>query len=189
MRLIALALVVLYVTGTALVLLNLANDADPLADPKLQAKLALVVIRSLNALALRRITFPALARGRRVARWKSIDLLSVAVPVALSNCLWMYCAFLGIARPWNRHVTVEYVFGIGFGLFVVTLVAVWALLLLAAQDLPEKRAGMDRSDEASHRGAGQRDARMRSGSQSMVRSELGLVLQFRGQTCPVRSLP
>jgi hypothetical protein len=23
------------------------------------------------------------------------------MPVALSNCLWMFCAFLGIARPWN----------------------------------------------------------------------------------------
>jgi hypothetical protein len=145
MRLIALALLILYVTGTSLVLLNLAHDADPLGDPKLQAKLILVAILSLNALVLHRISFPALARGRRVARWKSIDFFKVAVPVALSNCLWMYCAFLGIARPWNRQVTVDFVLGLAAALFAVTLAVVWTLLLIAAQDRGTgKRGWIDR---------------------------------------------
>ena len=105
MRLITLALLLLIATGAALVLLGLIDNPAFLGNPKLQGKLILVAVLSLNALVLHRLTFPGLARGRRVARWKLRDFLRVAVPVALSNCLWMYCAFLGIARPWNNTVS------------------------------------------------------------------------------------
>ena len=89
---------------------------------------------ALNTLVLHRITFPSLARGRRVARWKARDFLRVAVPVALSNCLWMYCAFLGIARPWNHTVSVGFVLATAGALFVAALAGVTTLLVIAAQD-------------------------------------------------------
>jgi len=134
MRLILLALCLLYLTGAALVAIGLADDPAYLHNPKLQAKLILVVMLSANAWFLHRFTFPGLARGRRVARWKWRDFMRVALPVALSNCLWMYCAFLGIARPWNHSASIGFVLGTAAWLFAATLAAVTVMLAIAAQD-------------------------------------------------------
>jgi hypothetical protein len=135
MRLVALALLILFVTGAALLLIGFGERPDYLsANPKLQAKLILVAVLAVNALVLHRFTFPGLARSRRVARWKLLDFLRVAVPVTVSNCLWMYCAFLGIARPWSYRATLEFVLGTALWLLIATLALVTTLLVIAAQD-------------------------------------------------------
>jgi hypothetical protein len=141
MRLISLALALLYLTGGCLVWLGWSADPAYLSNPKLQGKLILVLLLSLNALVLHRITFPGLAGARRVARWKARDFVRVAVPVALSNALWMYCAFLGIARPWNHTVSLSFVLGTAAAVFGVTLLGVCALLAVAAQDRTGRAAG------------------------------------------------
>lgn len=141
MRLITLALLALYVTGAAMVALGLAADPEYLSNPKLQAKLLLVAALSVNALVLHHYTFPGLARGRRVARWKIGDFMRVALPVSLSNCLWMYCAFLGIARPWNHAVSLGFVLGTAAWLSALTLAAVTAILVIAAQDRTDAEPG------------------------------------------------
>ena len=134
MRLITVALLLLYATGVAMVALGVADDPDYLSNPKLQAKVVLIALLSINALVLHRYTFPGLARGRRVARWKVVDFMRVAVPVSLSNCLWMYCAFLGIARPWSYSASLGFVLGTATWLFALTLAGVTGLLVIAAQD-------------------------------------------------------
>lgn len=141
MRLIGLALWLLYATGIAMIVLGLIDDPGYLDNPKLQAKLILVLVLSLNALVLHRYTFPGLARGRHVSRWTLRHFAAVAVPVSLSNCLWMYCAFLGIARPWNDRVSIAFVLQTGAWLFAATLVAVSALLIVAAQDRRDAAPG------------------------------------------------
>lgn len=141
MRLITLALLVLYVTGAAMVALGLADNPEYLSNPKLQAKLLLVAVLSVNALVLHHYTFPGLARGRRVARWKIADFMRVALPVSLSNCLWMYCAFLGIARPWNNAVSLGFVLGTAAWLCALTLAAVTTVLVIAAQDRTDAEPG------------------------------------------------
>lgn len=142
MRLITIALTVLYLTGGALVALGLLDDPTYVSgNPKLQAKLILVALLSINALVLHHYTFPGLARGRRVARWKVGDFMRVALPVALSNCLWMYCAFLGIARPWSRTVSMGFVLGTAGWLFVAALAGVTAILVIAAQDRTDAEPG------------------------------------------------
>ncbi len=142
MRLITIALLVLVATGGALLALGLAADPTYLSgNPKLQGKLVLVALLAVNAVVLHRLTFPGLARGRRVARWKPRDFLRVAVPVALSNCLWLYCAFLGIARPWNRTVSLDFVLGTALWLFGAALIGVTAVLMVAAQDRTDAEPG------------------------------------------------
>lgn len=141
MRLISVALLVLYVTGACLLWLGWSTDPSYLSNPKLQGKVLLVLLLSLNAVVLHRITFPGLARARRVARWKWRDFMRVAVPVALSNALWMYCAFLGIARPWNHTVTLGFVLGTGAVVFGLALTAVCVLLAVAAQDRTGRAPG------------------------------------------------
>ncbi len=142
MRLITLALLVLYVTGAAMLTLGILDNPEYLSgNPKLQAKLLLVALLSVNALVLHHYTFPGLARGRRVARWKLADFLRVALPVSLSNCLWMYCAFLGIARPWSQVVSLGFVLGTATWLFALTLAAVTTILVIAAQDRTDAEPG------------------------------------------------
>ncbi|MES1164105.1 MAG: hypothetical protein ABUL50_13725, partial [Rhizobacter sp.] len=141
MRLITISLAVLYVTGGAMILLGLRDDPNYLANPKLLAKLVLVLILTVNAFVLHRYTFPSLARAGRVARWKFNHFLRVAMPVSISNCLWMYCAFLGIARPWSFTVSMTLVFAVGATLWLITLALIVGVLMLAAQDRTDCEPG------------------------------------------------
>ena len=77
MRLITLAMVVLYASGAAMIGLGLADNPEYLANAKLQGKLVLVAVLTVNALVLHHITFPGLARGRHVARWKLREFLQI----------------------------------------------------------------------------------------------------------------
>lgn len=141
MRLITLALAVLVLTGAALICIGLLDNPAYLDNPKLQAKLVLVGVLAVNAFVLHHLTFPGLAKGRRVARWKMGDFLRVALPVSLSNCLWMFCAFLGIARPWNNTVSFGFVLGVAAILAVLTLAGITLVLVLAAQDRTDCEPG------------------------------------------------
>lgn len=137
-RMILVATATLLLTGSALVAMGLAAEPRYLDNPKLQAKLVLVCLLCVNGFALHYITFPRLARGRTVASWSLRDLLAVAVPVGLSNSLWMYCAFLGIARPWNFSVPIGEVLGVAAVLFMVAVSAVLIGLRFAARDEPRR---------------------------------------------------
>lgn len=139
-RIVMLALGLLYLTGAGIVWQELQVRPDYLDNPKLQAKLLMVVLLTLNAFVLHRITFPRLSRGRRVARWHAADWVAVAVPVALSNFLWMFVAFLGIARPWNDTMPLRDILEIAAGLYVVAQLGVVAILAVAGSQIePERR--------------------------------------------------
>ena len=132
-RIVMLALLMLYVTGGAIVWHGLGQRADYLENPKLQAKILLVVVLTINAFILHKVTFPRLARGRRVVRWNAADWVVVAVPVAVSNFLWMFTAFLGIARPWNFAIPASEIFAIAAALYVVTQCGVVVILATAGR--------------------------------------------------------
>lgn len=139
-RIVMVALLMLYVTGGGIVWHGLLQRPDYLSgNPKLQAKMLLVVLLTLNAFVLHRITFPRLARGRRVARWHATDWVVVAVPVATSNFLWMFVAFLGIARPWSYSMPMRDIFEIAAALFVLAQVGVFTVLAMAARNVEPER--------------------------------------------------
>ena len=142
-RLVSISLVMLYVTGAGLVWIGTREHADFLQNPKLLAKFALVLLLTFNAVVLHRITFPRLARGRRVARWHFTDWVVIVMPVALSNCLWMFCAFLGIARPWNHSMPMRDVLEIAATLYVLALLGVGLVLAAAARQSPDQGRGTD----------------------------------------------
>ncbi|HUP06911.1 MAG TPA: hypothetical protein VMU47_07160 [Caldimonas sp.] len=150
-RLVTTGLALLWATGAAIVWRGL--DGNPAyVTPKLAAKVLLVVLLTLNAWLLHRLTFPRLALGRRVGRWKLADYAIVAPPVALSNCLWLFCAFLGIARPWNRSMTIAGVVEIAVVLYAATLLLVIAVLLVAG--IRESHGWLGASLVAVKRGLG-----------------------------------
>jgi hypothetical protein len=133
-RIVMLALLLLYVTGGAIILQGVIDRPDYLDNPKLQAKIGLVIVLTLNAFVLHHVTFPRLARGRRVPRWTVIDWIVIAVPVATSNFLWMFCAFLGIARPWNHVVPLRDVLEIAAALYLFVQLAVVTILAMAGRN-------------------------------------------------------
>ena len=138
-RLVTIALVMLYATGGSMLWIGMHEQAGFLT-PKLQGKILLVLLLTFNAVVLHRLTFPRLARGRSLARWRFVDWLVVVLPVALSNSLWMFCAFLGIARPWNHTMSVPDILEVAALLYVFALVAVALLLAVAARLSPKDRS-------------------------------------------------
>jgi len=139
-RLVTIALVLLYVTGAGMLLIK-SLQPGPLLNPKLQGKLLLVLLLTINAVVLHRWTFPRLARGRSVGRWRVTDWVVVVMPVALSNCLWMFCAFLGIARPWNDSMPMHDVLEIAATLYAVALVGVGCVLAAASRPQTDATTG------------------------------------------------
>ena len=137
-RMVMVALLVLWITGAAIVAHGMLERPDYLSNPKLQAKILLVALLTLNAVALHRFTFPRLVRGRSVARWRASEWLVIAVPVAMSNSLWMFTAFLGIARPWNFAMPLADILEIAAGLFGVVLLGVVAILRLAGRAVDDR---------------------------------------------------
>lgn len=149
-RIVSVALIVLYLTGGALIAVHLQETPDYLThNPKLQAKIALVVMLTLNALVLHWGVFPVLSRAKPVSRWKRGDWLLVAASVSLSNSVWFYCAFLGVARAWNGTVPLEFVLLVALAVWLATFALVNALLVLASRDKPTARGDWIDSVKAS----------------------------------------
>lgn len=137
-RMVMVALLVLWLTGAAIVWHGVGERPDYLSNPKLQAKILLVALLTLNAVALHRFTFPRLARGRSVARWRAGEWAVIAVPVAVSNFLWMFTAFLGVARPWNDSMPLGDILGVAAGLYLVVQLGVFAILRLAGRAVDDR---------------------------------------------------
>lgn len=137
-RIITFALIALYLTGAGIVYLGVSANPEYLANPKLQAKLVLVVLLSANAFILHRLVFPILGRSRPVSAWQRKDWISVALSVSLSNSMWFFCAFLGVARPWNGTVPIEFVLSVAFAVWLVVCMGVLAVLKLASRDAPRQ---------------------------------------------------
>jgi hypothetical protein len=90
------ALIVLWLTGLALIGFAIGMDPDALmARPKLVAKLLVVIALTANGVALHAFAFPRLGRAGIQER------PSVVVPVvlgAISTASWLYASFIGVAR-------------------------------------------------------------------------------------------
>ena len=134
-RVVSVALLLLCLTGSLLIAFDV-GDA-PLANPKLQGKLVLVLVLIGNALVLHRHVFPRLERQSAVADWTSAQRWGVALSVGLSNSLWLYCAFLGVARPWNHQVSLAVVLLLALTLWAGATLGVRFALTLASRDEPE----------------------------------------------------
>ena len=140
-RIVLVALIVLWISGAAIVAWGLNVRPDYLANPKLQVKIGFVALLTLNAVVLHRYTFPRLARGRRVPRWTLTDWIVVAIPVAASNFLWMSCAFLGVARAWNYTMPLRDILEIAAAFYLVVQFGVFAILATTGRRVEPDRLG------------------------------------------------
>jgi hypothetical protein len=143
------ALAVLYLTGAAIVYLGLQANPDYLANQKVQAKLVLVALLTVNAAVLHRMVFPILVRSRPVSGWNRVEWTTVALSVSFSNSVWFFCAFLGIARVWNGTVSIGFVLEIAALAWFTVFLLVNVLLKLASRDEPKTKPDWIDSMKAS----------------------------------------
>ncbi len=104
------ALVVLWVTGLALVIVGyLDNPQQYLMNPKLWAKFTVVSILTLNGLLLHYFSFPRVVSQAGLLGRSPLEQSLIATTGAISSTSWLFACFLGIARPWNYTAQYEFV--------------------------------------------------------------------------------
>ncbi len=99
-RTISLALLMLWLTGAAIILLDMSVKGwTYLLNPKLQAKVLIVSLLTLNGMLLHRAVMPALARtGSLLGLEPGMRALTLFAGT-VSAVSWFYAALLGVGRP------------------------------------------------------------------------------------------
>lgn len=141
------ALSALWLTGLGLVGFDVwTKGLQTLMNPKLQAKIAVVVLLTLNGIALERAVLPALQKAGSLLRLQvGPRMLSLFIG-AVSAASWLYAALLGVGRPLNWKFSLTQVMA-GWPVLVVggflsmTLVTAWA----------QRRRRLQRRPSLAHR--------------------------------------
>jgi hypothetical protein len=105
-RTVSRALIALWLTGIALVSLDvLLKGAGTLANPKLQSKIAMVCLLTLNGLVLQRQVLPFLRKAGCLMRLTFSRRMLALFIGSVSGVSWFYAALLGVGRPLNWKYT------------------------------------------------------------------------------------
>ncbi|WP_044870351.1 hypothetical protein [Pseudomonas sp. LFM046] len=99
-RTISMALLVLWISGFAIIALDMSVKGwTYLLNPKLQAKVLIVSLLTLNGVVLHRAVMPALARaGSLLGLAPGMRTLALFAGT-VSAVSWFYAALLGVGRP------------------------------------------------------------------------------------------
>jgi hypothetical protein len=97
---VSLALVVLWVTGAAIVALDASVKGwDYFGNPKLQAKIGLVLLLTANGVLLHQTVLPMMQKAGSLLQLNFDQRLLAVFAGAVSGVTWFYAAFMGVARP------------------------------------------------------------------------------------------
>ena len=133
-----IALVVLWISGLALVLLGyLENPQQYLMNEKLWAKFTVVSVLTLNGIALHYFSFPRVTSRRGLLGLPTFEQILVTLTGALSSVSWLFACYLGIARPWNYTVDYSFVMFIYSGLLVGAFIVAGEVLRAMRKAEPE----------------------------------------------------
>ena len=129
---VSLALVALWITGIAIVGIDYAGKGmEYFLNPKLQAKIGIVVLLTFNGFLLHSAVLPALKKAGSILKL-SFNLRMLALfSGALSGVSWFYAAMLGVGRPlaWKYSLVellAAYPVLIVGGFAMMVLLTVWA---------------------------------------------------------------
>ncbi|MCJ7800058.1 MAG: hypothetical protein MUP33_09950 [Polaromonas sp.] len=97
---VSLALAALWVTGTAVIAMDVsAKGLGYFANPKIQAKIALVVLLTMNGVLLHTTVLPLMRKAGSLLNLAPSQRLLALFAGTLSGVTWFYAAFIGVARP------------------------------------------------------------------------------------------
>lgn len=101
-----MALIALWISGLALVIIGYLNDANYIYNEKLWAKFSVVAVLTLNGILLHYFSFPRVISAKGIVGQGAFEQIAVVLTGAVSSTSWLFACFLGIARPWNH--TMDY---------------------------------------------------------------------------------
>lgn len=98
---VAIALGALWITGAAIVSLDALTKGgwQYFANPKIQAKILIVVLLTLNGFVLHNLVLPALQKAGSLLHMTFSRAMLAAFAGVVSGVSWLYAAMLGVGRP------------------------------------------------------------------------------------------
>lgn len=129
---VSLALIALWVTGAGIIALDVSlKGLDYFGNPKLQSKIAIVCLLTLNGFALHKYVLPLMQKAGSLLKLTFNQRMLAIFTGAVSGVSWFYAAMLGIGRPLNwKYSLIEilaaYPVLIVGGFVSMALLTVWA---------------------------------------------------------------
>ena len=101
------------------------------ANPKLQSKIAIVMLLTMNGFALHKYILPKMIKAGSLLKLSFTDRNLAIFAGSVSGVSWFYAAMLGVGRPLNwKYSLVEilaaYPVLIGGGFVMMTLLTAWS---------------------------------------------------------------
>lgn len=122
----------LWITGAAIIAVDMADKGmDYLNNPKLQAKIAIVLLLTINGMILHRYVLPAMAKSGSLLRLPVGQRRLAILAGTVSGVSWLYAAMLGVGRPlsWKYslpQLMAAYPLLIAGGVIAMLLLVAWA---------------------------------------------------------------
>jgi hypothetical protein len=126
------ALLALWITGAGIISLDVSlKGLEYFGNPKLQAKIAIVCLLTLNGFALHKFVLPWMQKAGSLIKLSFNRRMVAIFAGALSGVSWFYAAMLGIGRPLNWKyslfdILVAYPVLIGGGFASMLLLTAWS---------------------------------------------------------------
>lgn len=150
-RRVSVALLLLWVTGIAIVIKGYVGSPDYVINPKLWAKLSVVVVLTINGCVLHSFCFPRLCLPNGINDLANTDKVLLAFSGSLSTTSWLYASYLGIARHWNFSMTYIDVMAIYVGTFLMVFTiacqCLWYFAKVSQIPVQPKRTAIDNVKE------------------------------------------
>lgn len=124
------ALGILWLSGIYLVYQGLITNPEYLLNQKLQAKIILVIALTINAFALHLISLP-----RIFCLEGHDDFVKTVFPASISNSVWFYAAFLGVARHWNFSESLEFILAVWIVIWLIVFFSMYFVIRAAKSRL------------------------------------------------------
>lgn len=115
---VSLALLLLWVTGIAIVIKGYIGHPDYVINPKLWAKLSVVIILTINGCILHSFCFPRLYQPLGLNDLSKSEKILLALSGSLSTTSWLFASYLGIARHWSFSAQYADMMAIYAGIFL-----------------------------------------------------------------------
>lgn len=129
---VSIALIALWITGIAIVSLDASLKGwSYFLNPKLQAKVGIVVLLTINGLILHRTVLPTMKKLGSLLNLSFNQRLLAIFSGVVSGVSWFYAAMLGIGRPLNWKYSVleivgAYPFLIAGGCGLMLILTAWS---------------------------------------------------------------
>lgn len=135
-RLVSAGLGVLWLSGAGFLTIYSLATPDLLSNPKIWAKLSVVVLLTLNGIYLHRRVFNALEQriGRPLmAEISARDAFAFIIPATLSATGWAFAFVLGLVKELNNTATVNVFLSVYCGVLLSAVLTAWSAHWFAAR--------------------------------------------------------